>query len=59
MLISLTKKIRKSIVIEKKVKIHIEEKNIAGMIEIILTEKEVKPINVVLINPQAKILVLT
>ena len=59
MLINLTKKIRKSIVIEKKVKIHIEEKNIAGMIEIILTEKEVKPINVVLINPQAKILVLT
>ena len=59
MLISLTKKIRKSIVIEKKVKIHIEEKNIAGMIEIILREKEVKPINVVLINPQAKILVLT
>ena len=59
MLISLTKKIRKSIDIEKKVKIHIEEKNIAGMIEIILTEKEVKPINVVLINPQAKILVLT
>lgn len=59
MLISLTKKIRKSIVIEKKVKIHIEEKNIAGMIEIILREREVKPINVVLINPQAKILVLT
>lgn len=59
MLINLTKKIRKSIVIEKKVKIHIEEKNIAGMIEIILREKEVKPINVVLINPQAKILVLT
>ena len=59
MLLNLTKKIRKSIVIEKKVKIHIEEKNIAGMIEIILTEKEVKPINVVLINPQAKILVLT
>ena len=59
MLINLTKKIRKSIVIEKKVKIHIEEKNIAGMIENILREKEVKPINVVLINPQAKILVLT
>ena len=59
MLINLTKKIRKSIVIEKKVKIHIEEKKIPGMIEIILTEKEVKPINVVLINPQAKILVLT
>jgi len=59
MLINLTKKIRKSIVIEKKVKIHIEEKNIAGMIEIILREREVKPINVVLINPQAKILVLT
>ena len=59
MLINLTKKIRKSIVIEKKVRIHIEEKNIAGMIEIIPTEKKVKPINGVLINPQAKILVLT